>query len=128
MRKITIVVIGEHFAGKSKTINKYLKTKFGMDERQHKFTYKKHEGYILSQSREEREDFENDISRYSKYDILVLATRPRSEEKSLLKDTEAKLKKMGFKFFLVQIIKDQKENFYKEKANEIMAIISKQCV
>jgi hypothetical protein len=128
MKKTAIVVVGEHFSGKSKTINKYLKAKLGITERKHKFTYKKCAGYILSQSREERQDFINDISKYSKYDILVLATRPKFEKNSLLQDTESKLKMMGFEVIVIQIAKDQGEDFYKTKATEIMAIISKQCV
>jgi hypothetical protein len=128
MKKTAIVVVGEHHAGKSRTINQHLKPKLGVRLRGHKFTYNDCEGYILSQTREEREDFVNDISKYSKYDILVLATRPKSEKNSLLVDTESKLKNMGFKVNFVQIIKDKDESFYKNKASEIMATISKQCV
>ena len=80
MKKTAIVVVGEHFSGKSKTINKYLKAKLGITERKHKFTYKKCAGYILSQSREERQDFMHVISKYSKYDILVLASRHKYEK------------------------------------------------
>ena len=126
MGKIAIVVVGEHNAGKSKTINKYLKKMLNIGERVHKFTYEQCEGYILSQTREERQDFENNISRYAKYDILILAARPESENNSLFKDTESKLKSMNYQISVVEIIKDQTEQFYKNKANDIFSLVAKQ--
>ena len=127
MEKIAIVVVGEHNAGKSKTVNKYLKHKLNIEERVHKFSYEKCKGYILSQTREERQDFENNISRYAVYDVFILAVRPVSEKKSLFKDTESKLKAMGFEIIVVEISKNQTEKYYENKANEIFAIVSKQC-
>src|SRR6185369_11011568 len=103
MLKIAVVVVGSHYAGKSKTINKHLKPRLGIRSRAHKFILRRARGRVLSQSQEEaakRSGFARSqsleesrrtsadvralIRAYSSFDRLVLAARPSDETPSLL--------------------------------------------
>ena len=64
MKKIAIIVVGEHYAGKSKTINKHLKSMLSLDEKQHKFGIGNCGGFILSQTLEERNASIGNLERY----------------------------------------------------------------
>lgn len=121
MKKASIVT-GEHFAGKSKTIREFLKPLLGMTTNEHKFIRNKKSGYILSQSFEESDkDVDDIINRYAPYyDLLVLAARPASEAGSKFNELSSKLKKRGFDILEHNVIADQPDSFYKQKANDIL--------
>ena len=127
MKKNAIIVVGEHYAGKSKTINKYLKSMLSLNENQHKFGIGDCEGFILSQTLEERNAFVKDLEKYKTYDILVLPTRPENEPNSLFQEVKEKLKEFGFDVVIYKIKKGQEEGYYKEKAKEIYNQIQSNC-
>jgi hypothetical protein len=140
--KTAVIVVGTHYAGKSKTITKYLKPMLGMSPRKRKFTLDETHGLVKSQSKEEvlgqngiiySQSFEENgkdkylakiIREYSVYDLLVLAARPSDEPVSCLKPLKAKLEDEGFRVKLVHIEKGHSEPYYKEKAKEIFAILT----
>jgi hypothetical protein len=140
--KTAVIVVGTHYAGKSKTITKCLKPMLHMSPRKRKFTLDGTHGLVMSQSKEEAqgqngiifsqslEESGKDkflariIREYSVYDLLVLAARPSNEPVSCLKQLKAKLEDEGFRVKLVHIEKGQKEPYYKEKAKEIFAILT----
>ena len=124
---MAIILVGEHYAGKSKTINKYLKPKLSIDEKQHKFEIENCEGFILSQTLEERNAFVENLDRYKNYDVLVLPTRPENEPNSLFHAVKEKLKEFDFDIVIYEIDKDQEENYYLEKATEIYSQILSNC-
>ncbi len=126
-KKIAIIVAGKHHAGKSKTINKYLKPMLSLNERQHKFRLGNCEGFILSQTLEERNTFVENLKRYKIYDILVLPTRPENEPNSLFHAVKDRLKEFGFDVVIYEIEKDQEESYYQEKAIEIYDQIRSNC-
>ena len=127
MRKMAIILVGKHYAGKSKTINKYLKPKLSIDEKQHKFEVENCKGFILSQTLEERNAFVENLERYKIYDVLVLPTRPENEPNSLFQAVKEKLKEFGFDIVVYEIEKDQEKNYYQEKATEIYNQIRSNC-
>ena len=127
MRKIAIIIIGGHYAGKSKTINEYLKRKLSLDEEKHKFNVGNCRGFILSQTLEERNADVESLARYKDYDILVLPTRPENETNSLFKAVKQKLKKFDFEIVVYKIEKNQEENYYQDKASEINNQIQSYC-
>lgn len=81
--KKAVIVVGSHYAGKSKTINVHLKQKLGIAKHEHKFTRNGKAGFILSQSFEEADrDVDYVIKKYVAYDLLVLSARPAHERPS----------------------------------------------
>ena len=127
MKKLAMIVVGPHYAGKSKTINKYLKPKLSIRENQHKFNIGDCDGFILSQSLEERKAFIEDLDRYKDYDILVLPTRPKTEPNSLFHAVHEKLTGFGFDIVVYEIEKNQSESYYQERANGIYEKIQSNC-
>lgn len=121
MKKVAIVT-GIHFAGKSKTINKFLKKRLGMTERQRKFILNDKDGYILSQSLEESGKAVDDvIKNYSGYyDLLVCAARPADEKGSKLNELSRKLGRKGFDVKVFQVYPEQEASFYKQTAEKIL--------
>jgi hypothetical protein len=116
--KKAVIVVGSHFVGKSKTINKHLKPKLGIGEREHKFIRNSQNGYILSQSFEEaNRDVDYVINNYSGYELLVLSARPAHENPSLLADARTKLSHAGFRVSEVFINSNDNND---SKANEIL--------
>ena len=115
--KKAVIVTGRHFAGKSKTIKKYFKPLIGLTSRQRNFS----NGRVLSQSLEERglDSVKNFISRYGDFKYLVCAARPDGEIPSLFRALKIELERIGYTVFTVLIEENQKEKFYKSKANEI---------
>lgn len=131
--KKAVIVVGTHHAGKSKTINKYFKGKIGLSEKERKFSVGDNKGHILSQSLEEKYGIINSqsleekglvevtttVEKYKNYEQLIFAARPENEKLSYYKDLKKQLEKRGFVVETVKIIRDQKESYYKEKAEEI---------
>ena len=127
MKKLAIIVVGEHYAGKSKTINRYLKPKLSIRENQHKFSIGDCNGFILSQTLEERNSFFENLERYKENDILVLPTRPEKEPNSLFQAVKEKLKEFGFDIVVYEIKKNQENSYYQERAKEIYDEIQSNC-
>jgi hypothetical protein len=143
MRKIAVIVVGSHYAGKSKTINKYLKPRLRISRRAHKFKLRGAHGKVLSQSREEatkRSGFARsqsleesrrtsaDVLRLiranSGFDCLVFAARPSDEKPSFLLLLKSALKANGFRVFLVRVVRDQPKRFYAKCASKILQHLS----
>lgn len=124
--KQAVIVVGSHFAGKSKTINAYLKPKLGISEKAHIFTLKGNDGFILSQSFEEADrDVDYVINKYcSYYHYLVLAARPKEENPSSLEEALVKLSKAGFNVHTVIVNGENAENYYDSKAQEIVSYLN----
>lgn len=124
--KIAVIVVGSHFSGKSRTINKDLKPLLGISERQHIFHRKGKDGYVLSQSfGEAGSDPKGKIYRVSHYDLLVLADRPATEPVSCLIEIEKILDKYKFKHHRVFINASSSDSYYKSKAKEILRHLDK---
>ena len=127
MRKFAIIVVGQHFTGKSKTINQYLKPLLGLTGNQRNFIFGRCQGCVLSQSREES-GIELNIKIYVKFDILVLAARPEFDNISKLNEIKNKLENEGFDIEEILIEKNEKnELYYQQKANKIFEIIKSCC-
>ena len=138
MAKRAVIVVGSHFAGKSKTINKYVKRRLGVARRTHRFHLQKCSGFVLSQSREEtalrqgfvlsqsleerrRRTVKRTVRKYSSYDLLVMAARPMQERPSLLQQLKAELRHAGYRVHVVNVVKGQPERFYSNRAGEILS-------
>lgn len=124
--KQAVIVVGSHFAGKSKTINVYLKPKLGIGQKDHIFTLKGNDGFILSQSFEEADrDVDYVINKYcGHYHYLVLAARPEGESQSNLNEALAKLSSAGFNVHTVIVNGGNAENYYDSKAQEIFRYLN----
>lgn len=84
-------------------------------------------GLILSQSFEESgkdKYLARIVGEYSVYDLLVLAARPNDEAPSCLNQLKARLENESFRVKLVHIEKGQKSEYYKERAEEILRILT----
>lgn len=124
--KKAVIAVGSHFAGKSKTINKYLKEKLGIGKYEHKFILNNQNGFILSQSFEEADRNVDDvISKYSGYELLVLSARPAHEKHSSLKEALSKLSRAGFRTSEVQIEKNTDEKYYIAKAKQMLGYLDR---
>jgi hypothetical protein len=130
-----VIVVGSHHAGKSKTINKYLKPKLGIGRYEHKFSLDGHEGRIFSQSREEatrgfvksqsleetgQKNVASVVRQYSRYDLLVMAARPSDEPVSFLKQLTSRLKVAGYGVNIVKVAKSRSVRQHKASAAEIL--------
>ena len=95
--KIAVIFVGSHFAGKSRTINTFLKPKLEITSRSWLFKLDGKDVCVLSQSFEESgRDPEERIDAYSHLDLLVLAARPDIEKNSKLEKVEDILHKRNF--------------------------------
>ena len=120
MKKV-VIAVGSHFAGKSKTINKYLKGKLKIGQREHKFIRNNQNGFILSQSFEEAErDVDYVVKNYAVYELLVLAARPAYEDHSCLIEARAKFSSAGYRVSEVIINQNSDETYYEDRADEIL--------
>ena len=121
-----IIVVGKHFAGKSKTINVYLKPKLGLSVHEHVFELNGQPGFILSQSFEESgRDVDYVIEKYgNRYTYLVLASRPADEVGSNLEEAKQKLSHVGYNVSIVEIEPKQPDEYYKNKASNILEILN----
>ena len=124
-RKIAIIVVGEHKAGKSKTIREYLKHMLGIKENAHKFMLKDgRKGYILSQTFEERsesiEELTEKLKKYENYDVLILPVRPKEDKFSFYEEVRKVLTYFGFE---VKEVRIEVGPYYKSKAGEIYRLL-----
>lgn len=122
--KRAVLVVGSHFSGKSKTINKYLKKKLGISERARIFHLKGDRGLAKSQSLEEsRGDLESFLLACMDFQYLVLACRPKGETPSFQVEVQKRLAKMNFEVTIVDVLAGQPEKYYKGKADEAHAAL-----
>lgn len=119
-----VIVVGSHYAGKSRTINEFLKPELGIGRYVRKFIRRKQNGLIRSQSLEEtniqEEEVADVVERLAHYDLLVFAARPANEKRSYLNTLTNVLKVKGFTVSHVDVVGSQLEQYYKEKANDIL--------
>lgn len=134
--KKAVIVVGSHFAGKSKTIRKFFKPLVGISGNRRLFQIGQHEGAVLSQSLEERfgnghvlsqsleekglVDVHEVVTNYQRYQRLVFAARPSSEPRSLYGALKSALERRGFTVATVNVVKEQEDAFYVERAHEIL--------
>ena len=137
--KKAVLVVGPHFSGKSKTINKYFKRLVGLSEKQRTFTLREKKGTALSQSTEEKRlghvisqsteekrlfGLKEFLDKYLACQWLVLAARPEDEPGSNYKAICTILKKNGFSVKTVTVHPKQSAAFYKKCANDIHLYLS----
>lgn len=134
--KKAVIVVGSHYAGKSKTIKMFFKPLVGISGNRRRFQLGQYDGAVLSQSLEERfgnghvlsqsleekglVDVRGVVSNYKHYERLVFAARPSSEARSLYKTLKSELESCGFSVATVSVVKDQPDSFYAERAQEIL--------
>jgi hypothetical protein len=134
--KRAVIVVGSHFAGKSKTIKKFFKPLVGISGNRRIFQLGLHEGAVLSQSLEERfgngvvlsqsleekglADVRGVVANYQQYERLVFAARPSNEARSLYATLKSELETRGFLVSTVSVVRNQPESFYAERAQEIL--------
>jgi disulfide oxidoreductase YuzD len=117
-----VIVVGKHFAGKSKTIREYLKPLLGIGINDHKFTLEEKHGYILSQSFEEADrDPDETIKKHSDCDLLVLAARPEEEPASKLPSMRRALSEESFR---VNVVRIHNKGQAEEKAQEVFELLA----
>jgi hypothetical protein len=130
------VIVGSHFAGKSKTIKKFFKPLVGISGNQRLFQIGQHRGAALSQSLEERfgnghilsqsleekglVDVRCVVANYQHYERLVFAARPSTETRSLYGMLKSELESRGFSVATVSVVRNQPDSFYAERAQEIL--------
>ena len=117
-----VIVVGKHYAGKSKMIREYLKPLLGIGINDRKFTLEEKDGYILSQSFEEADrDPDETIKKYSDYDLLVFAARPEEEPGSKLHSMRRALSDESFR---VNVVRIQNKGQVEEKAQEVFELLA----
>ncbi|TGK89989.1 hypothetical protein EHQ23_02410 [Leptospira bourretii] len=132
--KKAVIIVGEHFAGKSKTINKFLKPILKLGPKQRSFTLENLDGIIYSQSLEEKfgiiysqslEEKSIDepgylkiINKVKEYNFVIMAARPENEPNSLKKNLVSDLRSRKFKIKSIDLIADQSDSYYNLKAKE----------
>src|SRR5262245_46824391 len=110
--KNAVIVVGSHYAGKSKTIKKFFKPLVGISGNHRLFDLGQHGGVVLSQSLEERFgnghvlsqsleekrliDVRGVVAKYQHYQSLVFAARPSTEPGSLYQALKSTLETHGF--------------------------------
>lgn len=141
LRKKAVIVVGPHHAGKSKTINKYLKPQLGISRYEHRFRLQGQEGRVLSQSREEatwngfaksqsleevgQRDIRRVVHNYRRYNYLVMAARPMRERGSLLIRLKSGLRGAGYTVNTVKVKSGQPSSHYKSRAAQILNHLSR---
>ena len=128
MKKLAVIVVGKHYAGKTKTL-KYAKPILGISKYKHVFTLGKCRGYLKTQTLQEPDppvDIES-LDNYQRYDVFILPSRPKGEGSPTLQEIKKKLRELGFKISEVNIEKRERESYYKNKAKEIVNIVKKHC-
>jgi len=110
--KTAVIFVGSHFAGKSLTINGFLKPLLGISYKARLFTLDGKDGCVLSQSFEESgRDAKDRIEVYAHLDLLVLAARPESERASKLSLVESILSKNGFGHHRIHVVKGDDKHY-----------------
>lgn len=121
--KIAVIFVGSHFAGKSRTINDFLKPLLGISYKARLFALDGKNGCVLSQSFEESgRDVKERIEAYAHLDLLVLAARPPSERASKLSLVESILGKKGFKPYQIHVKKGN-DKYYESLAKKAFQIL-----
>lgn len=137
--KKAVIVEGQHYAGKSKTIIKYFKPLIGLTSRARNFKLDGVSGRVYSQSREEAARLRGCVRSQSleesgrtarevaklirtnaNFELLVFAARPEGEEGSFLPLLKRQLRAVGYRVLVVQIIPKQPENFYAKSGRKIL--------
>jgi len=134
--KSAVIVVGSHYAGKSKTIRKFFKPLVRIAGNQRLFQLGHHGGAVLSQSLEERfgnghvlsqsleekgsADVRGIVAKYQHYEKLVFAARPSTEAGSLYATLKSKLESKGFSVATVFVVGGQPDSFYAASAQEIL--------
>ena len=134
--KKAVIVVGHHYAGKSKTIKKFFKPLVGISGNRRLFQIGPQHCAVLSQSLEERfgnghvlsqsleekglADVRGIVSNYQHFERLVFAARPSNEPCSLYGKLKSELESRGFSVATVSVVKDQPGSFYAERAEEIL--------
>src|SRR5690348_12764366 len=91
-KKIAVIVVGSHFAGKSKTINKYLKKRLEISERAYTFYLNDKRGYIVSQTLEESgRELDDFFEKCEDFHYVVVPCRPADERGSHHREVNKKL-------------------------------------
>lgn len=122
--KRAVLVVGSHFSGKSKTINKYLKPKLGISERARFFYIRDNRGLAKSQSVEESQtDLDDFLLTCLELHYVVLACRPKGEKPSYQSYVEKSLSRMKFDVTVVEVEAGQPEKYYRGKATEAHAAL-----
>jgi hypothetical protein len=131
-----VIVVGSHHAGKSKTIKKFFKPLVGISGNQRIFQIGQHPGSVRSQSLEERfgnghvfsqsleekrvREVRRVVANCQAYERLVFAARPSGEVDSLYETLKSELESHGFSVATVQVVGNQPDSFYAERAQEIL--------
>ena len=127
--KKAVIVVGKHFAGKSKTIREYLKPKLGIGKHVRIFARYGQSGHILSQTLEEpkrKRSGQEIVTKYSKYDLLVFSARPATESGSQVNELSKALKDNGYQVNTVDVAgRTQPASYFEAKANEIISHLDK---
>lgn len=122
--KRAVIVVGSHFSGKSKTINKYLKNKLGISEKSYIFHLDGERGLVRSKSLEEAgSDIEDFLKRCREFHYVVLACRPSEEKRSHQATISNRLAEMNFSVSMVEVLKGQSEKYYQAKAGDAFAAL-----
>jgi chlorite dismutase len=121
------IVVGGHYAGKSKTIKEYVKPQLGIGKRARKFTLNGQIGRVFTQSFEEaNRDVRQSVKVYIRFgiEVLILACRPATESGSRLQELTSELKTAGYEVETIDIVALQPESYYKAKADEIVSSLT----
>ena len=135
--KKAVIVVGSHYAGKSKTINQFFKPLVGLSGRQRRFYLANFAGAVFSQSLEERFGYDGILFSQSleekgirdvravvadcqHYQRLVFAARPENEAVSLYGSLKSELETQGFSVATVRVVRNQPEAFYADCAKQII--------
>jgi hypothetical protein len=93
--KNAVIAVGSHYAGKSRTLKKFVKPKLGIGERVLYFRRNGLSGAILVQTFEEaKRDIEDSMVRYGHHDLLIFAARPEHETPSCLVELKTATSKL----------------------------------
>jgi hypothetical protein len=137
--KRAVIVVGRHYAGKSRTIKQFFKPLVGISGNRRFFQIGAHDAAVLSQSLEERfrngrdghvlsqsleekryVDVRRVVATYDRYARLVFAARPRDEAGSLYEALKSELEGRDFSVATVTVVRGRSESFYAERAQEIL--------
>jgi len=121
--KKAMIVVGDHYAGKSKTIG-YVKLRLGIGKRDQSFSIDGQIGRVFSQSFEEaNKNVQQSVELYVRLhvDLLILACRPASEDGSRLEELKSALKNVGHEVETVDVVAGEPDSYYEAKADEILS-------
>ncbi|MDD7984701.1 hypothetical protein PQO01_07035 [Lentisphaera marina] len=119
-QKKAVIVCGEHFVGKTHTINFFLKPLLGIKAGAWTFTIEHwHDGGVYAQSSEESpRDVDYRISKLLKYTYVVTACRPKDEEGSHFTEIYLQLRQRGYDVVVFEISRENDEDDKKMIASQ----------